>query len=264
MLQQNIANMEERIKNSDDEYDRERAAMAKIRLLQTAGMENQAEAAISEYIDFAGVRQLRLQKLMDEKKYEEAIELIQGGIKVAQQQSHAGTLADWKDHLLNIYLLLNDTDKIISVAEDLFKNGRSSRKYYPVLKKYIAQNEWAAALHRLLNALNSYDGLKAEILIEHQMWDKLFDLCQKEGVESIEEYEKYLKPHYANEIFSAYHKYVEKQALITDPNSYGNVARVLVKMKKYEGGKELVENLVQKYRAAYKRRKNMIAALKDI
>lgn len=264
MLQQNIANMEERINNSADEYDRQRAAMAKIRLLQNAGMQNEAEAAISQYIYFADVRKLRIEKLMDEKKYEEAIQLIHGGIHVAQQQNLWGTFADWKDDLLNIYLLQNDTGKIISVAEDLFINGRSRRKYYVVLQQYIAQTEWPAALHRLLNNLGNKDNtFKAEILIEHQMWDKLFELCNK-NAESIEAYEKYLKPHYAKDIFAAYHKYVEKQALITDPRSYDNVARVLAKMKKYEGGKELVQTLLQKYRNEYKRRKNMIAALKDM
>ncbi len=264
MLEQNLANMEERIKNSEDDYDRQRAAMAKIRLLQNTGMENEAEAAISQYIDFADVRKLRLQKLMDEKKYEEAIDLIHGGIKVAQQQSKAGTLSDWKDDLLNIYLLQNDTGKIISAASDLFVNGRNRRKYYDVLKQHITQNDWPAALLHLLDELGNKDNaFKAEILIEHQMWDKLFDLC-KGNAESIEQYEKYLKPHYAKDILTAYHNYVEKQALITDQRSYENVARVLAKMKKYEGGRELVQSLVQKFRTGYKRRKNMIAALKDI
>lgn len=265
MLEQNLANMEERIKNSEDDYDRQRAAIAKVRLLQNAGMEMDAEAAISQYIDFAHVRKLRLQKLMDEKKYDEAIYLIYDGIKIAQQQSKAGTLTDWKDDLLKIYLLQNDTSKIISVAEDLFKHGRNSRQYYPVLKKYITQDEWPAALRRLLDGLGNKDNsFKAEILIEHQMWGELFELSKKTNSESIEEYEKYLKPHYAKEIFTEYHKYVEKEALITDPRSYANVARVLVKMKKYEGGKEVVQNLLQKYRTVYKKRRNMIAALKDI
>ncbi|MEJ7683840.1 MAG: hypothetical protein WKG06_39465 [Segetibacter sp.] len=264
MLQQNIANMEERIKNSGNEYDRQRAAIAKIRLLQNAGMENEAEAAISQYIHFSNVRKLRLEKLLDEKNYQEAINVIHGGIEVARQQNHFGTLTDWKDELLNIYLQQNDTGKIISTAADLFINGRNRRKYYDVLKQNITQSDWPAALLRLLNELGNKDNaFKAEILIEHQMWDKLFDLC-KGNAESIEQYEKYLKPHYAKDILAAYHNYVEKQALITDQRSYENVARVLAKMKKYEGGKELVQSLVQKYRAVYKRRKNMIAALKDI
>ncbi|MEO6000234.1 MAG: hypothetical protein ABIN89_25580 [Chitinophagaceae bacterium] len=264
MLQQNIANMEERIKNSERDYDRQHAVIAKISLLQHAGRKDEAEDAISQYIHFADVRKLRLQKLVDEKNYKEAIIIIEGGLKVAQQQNHAGTLADWKDELLNIYLLQNDTGKIIAVAEDLFVNGRDSRKYYPILKQHITPDEWPSVLPRLLKGLADYDVLKAEILIDHSMWKELFDLCKKINTESIEAYEKHLKPHFAKEIFDEYHKYVEKQALITDHVAYRNVARVLVKMKKYEGGVELVQRLVQKYRMTYKRRKNMLVALEDI
>ncbi|MEJ7829015.1 MAG: hypothetical protein WKF91_12480 [Segetibacter sp.] len=264
MLQQNIANMEERIKNSERDYDRQHAVIAKISLLQDAGRKDEAEAAISQYIHFADVRKLRLQKLMDEKKYKEAINTIQDGIKVAQQQNLAGTLADWKDELLNVYLLQNDTGKIISVAEDLFVNGRGSRKYYPILKRHISPNEWPIVLPRLLKGLKDYDELKGEILIEHGMWKELFDLCKRRNTESIEAYEKHLKPYFAKKIFDEFHKYVEKQALVTDQVAYGNVARVLVKMKKYEGGEELVQRLAQKYRTTYKRRKNMLAALKGI
>lgn len=72
------------------------------------------------------------------------------------------------------------------------------------------------------------------------MWHRLFALCQNSGAERFEEYEKYLKPFYATEIFNAHRRYVEKQSLITDKQAYRNVARVLKKMKGYEGGKKIV------------------------
>ena len=96
------------------------------------------------------------------------------------------------------------------------------------------------------------------------MWDRLFALCKKTNVESIEKYEKYLKPYYAKEIFDAYLSYVEKQALITDKHAYSNVARVLKKMKAYEGGNETVNKLLLQYRELYKRRKNMMEELKGV
>jgi uncharacterized Zn finger protein len=80
----------------------------------------------------------------------------------------------------------------------------------------------------------------------------------------LEEYEKYLKPLYAREIFDAWYKYVEKQALITDRNAYENVARVLKKMKGYEEGEEVVSKLLLKYKELYKRRKNMMGVLKGV
>jgi hypothetical protein len=93
------------------------------------------------------------------------------------------------------------------------------------------------------------------------MWDRLFALCSKAGTGHLEHYEKYLKPVYAKELFAAFHKYVQQQAAITDKSAYINVARVLKKMKDYDGGKEVVAALVKKYREVYKRRRNMMKEL---
>jgi len=269
MLQQNIKNIDERILRATDDYDRQRAAMDKIRLLQNAGLIHEAETVISEYLAFSDVRKLRVEKLVYEKQYEQAIDLINDGIKIAGSNNHPGTAADWKDKLLDIYLLQKNTDKIISTAEDLFINGRDSRKYYPVLKKHITLAEWPGALQRLLAGMkdsewSGVNDFKAEILIEHKMWNQLFALCKKANVESIEKYEKYLEPHYAKEIFDAYFNYAEKQALITDKQAYSNVARLLKKMKRYEGGNKVVDQLLLTYRELYKRRKNMMEELKGL
>jgi hypothetical protein len=269
MLQQSIKNIDERIDRAVSDYEKEKAAMQKIRLLQNAGLEHEAETAISQYLEFSDVRKLRVEELLYKKQYEEAIDLIKDGIKIAESKKLYGTLNDWKDKLLDIYVLQKDKAKIISTAEDLFINGRDSRKYYQTLKKYIPQAEWPHALQRLLAGMS--DGgwgganeFKAEILIEHQMWDSLFALCKKANAESIEKYEKYLKPYYAKEIFDVYFNYAEKQALITDKQAYTNVARILKKMKGYEGGEEIVNKLLLKYRELYKRRKNMMEELKGV
>ncbi len=269
MLQQSIKNIDERIERAADDYEKGRAAMQKIRLLQNAGLDHEAEAAITQYLDFSEVRKFRVEKNLNEKQYEEAIDLIKDGLKIAESNQRYGTLVDWKDKLLSIYLLQKNTAKIISTAEDLFINGRDSPKYYQILKKYITGAEWPDALQRLLAGMNNggWNGaneFKAGILIEHQMWDRLFALCKKANVESIEKYEKYLKPYYAKEIFDAYFNYAEKQALITDKQAYSNVARVLKKMKGYEGRKDTVNKLLLQYRELYKRRKNMMEELKRV
>ena len=266
MLQKNLANIEERINNAGSDYKKEDAAMDKIRLLQKEGMDEEAESAISEYIRFKDVRKLRMEKLIKEKRYADAIELIQAGIKIAIQEKHPGTVTNWKEELLTIYKLQKDADKILSASEDLFyDDGSGSRKYYYELKKYTPGEDWPATLERLLSRMdNGYFGfneLKADMLIEHKMWERLFELCKKSGAERLEEYEKYLKPLYAWEIFDAYLKYVEKQALITDQGAYDNVGRVLKKMKEFEGGQMVVSKLLLKYREIYKRRKNMMKAL---
>lgn len=269
MLQKNLANMEERISNAGSDYDKEDAAMSKIHLLQKAGMEEEAESAITGYIRFKDVRKLRMERLIKEKRYADAIELIQAGIKIAIQEKHPGTVRSWKEELLTIYKLQNNPDKILSASEELFYDEPSgSRKYYEELKKYTPEKDWPATLERLLSKMDSgffgFNELKADMLVEHKMWERLLTLCEKSGAEKLEKYEKYLKPLYAKEIFKAYQKYVEEQALITDQNAYDNVGRVLKKMKGFEGGEVVVAQLVQKYRGLYKKRRNMMKVLEGV
>lgn len=210
-----------------------------------------------------------MEKLNNKNQYAEAIELIKEGIKIAIEEKQPGTANSWKAELLSIYKLLDNPDEILAMAEELFYDDTSgSRKYYEELKKYTPESEWPATLERLLSKMdNGYFGfntLKADMFIEHKMWDRLLALCQKAGAVKLEEYEKYLKPLYAREIFDAWYQYVEKQAFITDQQAYNNVARVLKKMKGYEGGEEVVSKLLLKYRELYKRRKNMMEVLKGV
>jgi hypothetical protein len=194
--------------------------------------------------------------------------LIAEGIQVALNEQHPGTVTNWKEDLLNIYELQKDPAKILATAEELFYDSHNHRKYYDQLKKYTPESEWPVTLERLLSKMNSgffgFNSLKAEILIEHKMWERLFAICQKAGAEKLEEYEKYLTPYYAKEIFDSFYKYVETQALITDQNAYMNVARVLKKMKQYEGGEKIAMQLLHQYRELYKRRKNMMKALDGV
>jgi hypothetical protein len=269
MLQKNLANIEERINNARSDYNKEDAAMSKIHLLQKAGMEEEAESAITGYIRFKDVRKLRMERLIKEKRYADAIELIQAGIKIAIQEKHPGTVSSWKEELLSVYKLQHNLDKILSASEELFYDERSgSRKHYEELKKYTPEKDWPATLERLLSKMDrglfGFNELKADMLIEHKMWERLFTLCEKSGAEKLEKYEKYLKPLYAKEIFKAYQKYVEEQALITDQNAYDNVGRVLKKMKGFDGGGMIVMMLVGKYMQVYKKRKNMMKVLGEV
>lgn len=52
-----------------------------------------------------------------------------------------------------------------------------------------------------------------------------------------------------------YHDYVEEEALITHSSAYDCVARMLKRMRTFEGGDAMVNQLLREYRDTYKRRK---------
>ena len=80
----------------------------------------------------------------------------------------------------------------------------------------------------------------------------------------IEKHEKLLRPKFNEEIFKIYLAYVERQATITDKDAYKRVADTLIRMKTFPGGREIVKQLVSKYRHQYKRRPYMMKELNRV
>ena len=76
-----------------------------------------------------------------------------------------------------------------------------------------------------------------------------------------EKHEKLLRPKFNEEIFKIYLAYVERQATITDKDAYKRVADTLIRMKTFPGGREIVKQLMSKYRHQYKRRPYMMKEL---
>ena len=122
-----------------------------------------------------------------------------------------------------------------------------------MLKRITPKADWKNMLQWILKSLGdgSYYGannLKADILIEHKMWDDLWSLCQKGSISDIEKHEKLLRPKFDDEIFEIYVAQAERQAQVTDKDAYKRVADTLIRMKTFAGGKEIVKQLVSKYR----------------
>jgi len=151
----------------------------KIDLLNQLGRHDEAERTIDQYIDTPQIRQLRVDRLLAEQHYEEALRVIDGGIAVAIERQHNGTAADWKVRKLAIYESLGDTEQQIKVCRELFVR-RSDIERYRKLRSLIPAKHWPQFLAQLLTdaglVINGYSDYRlAEILIEEGDHDKLFD-----------------------------------------------------------------------------------------
>jgi hypothetical protein len=172
--------------------------------------------------------------------------------------------------MYDIYLTRGDIANLLPLTEYLFfyAGGHFGKEeFYKVLRQYTAADNWTDTVERLLKPAEQgryFDHFAARIMHGHQMWTRLFTHCKKGGINEIVKYENDLKPHFEKAILEYYREYVEKQALITDQNAYLEVARILKRMKTLAGGKELVNQLLEKYRTTYKRRKNMMIALNGV
>ena len=258
----------QQIKTSSD-YSQEDLLEKKIHILYEFNKTEEADKTIIEFIHLPQVRKIRLQQMLEKKEYLLAINLINNGIEDAEKKNHWGTVISWKEELLTVYQLLGDKGKELELTKELFTISNDSRKYYKMLKSITNKADWNSMLEWILKSMDngSYYGIndiKAEILIEHKMWDELWSLCQKGTISDIERHEKYLRPKQDEGIFEIYRVYVEKQAEITDKGAYQRVADTLIRMKAFAGGKEIVKQLVIKYRQEYKRRPYMMKELERV
>ena len=104
---------------------------------------------------------------------------------------------------------VDNKEKELELVKELFIKSNDSRKYYKMLKRITPKADWQNMLKWILKSLGdgSYYGannLKADILIEHKMWDDLWSLCQKGSISDIEKHEKLLRPKFDDEIFEIY------------------------------------------------------------
>ncbi|MDL2262077.1 SWIM zinc finger family protein [Bacteroidales bacterium OttesenSCG-928-I21] len=261
--------LDEALKLEPDSFRTDSLVKSKVEILKESGKEDEAREMITKYLYIPRIRKVRIEELIKAKSYAEAISLIDEGIKIAQSKQHPGTVSDWKNEKLNIYIKLNDTDKIISMSEDLFENGRESMKYYYILKKTIPVEKWTDYLHNTLLKNQKENGIFCilpNIYIEEKYWDKLMEWVEKNcsltSFNSINEYEKHLKPHYPERILEFYRSNIVKYAEQNmGRKHYEIIAQVLKIMQTYPNGKNLVDSLISDFRQKYSKRKAMMEEL---
>jgi hypothetical protein len=262
-----LADFDRRIEEVNS-YRKNTIILRKIRFMQSRNLDT--HAFIEKHLEVNAVRRIQFGQMMESCLYNEALALARKGLEIACAQNYPGIAFDWEKSILEIYLKQGHVKNILLQAEKLlFEDHYSNDKYYQIVKKYTDPNDWADTLERILASFENssrFNSFAADIMVEHQMWERLFTHCKKgnTAATAIKEYEPYLKPHFEKEILDIYREYVEKQALIADSSAYDCVARMLTRMRTFDGGNTLVDQLLQEYRNTYKRRRNMMAALKDV
>ncbi|MDR1525362.1 MAG: SWIM zinc finger family protein [Tannerella sp.] len=271
-VEDGIRIVDEALKNEPDSFRTYSLVRSKIELLESAGKKEEVRNVISQYLYLPEIRKIKLKELISEKQYWKALALIDEGISLAEKKGHPGTVSDWKDEKLLVYKLMDNKEKVIELAEDLFVNGRESLKYYHVLKTVIPSEKWAGYLDDVLlkSGKQKTWGVGGHVLtqiyITEEYWDRLMDYVEKnvrlEKNGSLEEYESYLKPRYPERMLAFYRSQILNYAAKNmGRDHYKYVAGVLKVMKKYPGGTETVNSLLTHFKSVYSNRRAMMEEL---
>jgi hypothetical protein len=256
----------------------------KIDFLQATGDESAVRSLIQESLDIKQVRQGEINKAIARQDFEGAKALITGGIKLAQEKKHPGTVSDWEKELLRIAVLENDIPVVRNYSKHFAFDRDFSVQYYKQWKNTFGVDEWPKVLEKLIIdttqrvtkdygkhnwlSLNSlFLNSLAPIFIEEGLIDRLWDLVKNENdLDKIMAYQNHLISGYSAELLKLYLPALERKG--DNASSRSDYAYLAKNMKKIiediPAGKEKVIAVARRLKEKYPRRPAMIDELNSI
>ncbi len=266
MTAEALSYADEQIRHAGSDYELTRALTRKYDLLREAGRQEEANDLAQAHIRLPEFRESIVAQRMDQKEYGAAIVLVQEGIAIAEAQRHPGTANRWRDLLLELYEAAGDDNACIALAEKMFCAGRNIMPYYRLLKRKTPPDGWKDYLGNLIATLNAnniwghYD--IAQIQIEEQDWQSLWDAMRNERLDQLDQYEKYLGPHFPEQLRDKYARDIETYAAEhTGRDHYRKINRWIRKLHTYPGGDIVAGRLLADFRVRYKARRAMMEEL---
>lgn len=105
----------------------------------------------------------------------------------------------------------------------------------------------------------------AQLLCEEKLYDRLWELLKNTDLHTILGYEDVLLPKYSAEILRKYSEYLNHAAVqASGRKAYQEWVRLLKRMRKIEGGKELSKQIAADWRIRYKNRSAMMDEMKAL
>jgi len=260
------------VKPAGDGWDREYDLARKIKLDLIRKTEDQEKvnAYLKQNIDIGNFRKELIEAAISKKDYQKAISIAEDGIAY-DDKNKPGLADDWRNYLLKVYTILNDTENIIILARYLFIHSRRDPgSFFTLLKKHINKDEWPEYVDQLVQTITKRDRFVdyssiAQIYIWEESWDRLFEVVKKNlSLTWLDKYSEYLARDYANEISDMYAKaildYMEKNM---GRNHYQTACRYLRKMIKM-GARDKANNAIQQIKTLYPKRKALMEELQMV
>ena len=231
------------------------------------GRKDDAMKAIEQYLYMPQVRKREIEKAVERKDFQNAITLIKGGQKIADEKNQS--IVEWKELELDIYRRTLNWQMQAKLCRELFVLKRGTMDYYHELKKLIAPKEWNAFLTKMLSETDmlvwSSSSIEADIYAEDQNWEKLFALLmgtKHHSLDMFDSYAHHLKATHSDELLTEYvnmlKNYAERNM---GAKHYSRIRHSMEAMLKLENGKTVAHQLAEHFRDVYRRRPSFMAEI---
>ena len=220
----------------------------------------EVETFCREHWDDFKMREWLARQFIQREEWQKAIviyqDLIESGL------GYPGSLTGYREELLRLYRKTGNTEKALETLWDLVCKSES-HKYYNELKSQYTEQEWIREREKVFPCFIHYG--QAQLLCEEKLYDRLWELLKDKDLYSVLDYEDVLLPKYSAEILRKYSDYLNHAAVqASGRKAYQEWARLLKRMRKIEGGKELSRQIEEDWRIRYKNRRAMMDELKGL
>lgn len=262
--------IDRQIRNMDGSYRQSRYIIAKIDILRDMGKMEEAQKTADEFMHIDEVCRHEVEWLQSLNRLDDALRLVNNAISYAQKESFSGKVCGWMEVRMHIHECMGDTASVISDCHQIFIRRNGSMEYYHKLKELVPGPDWKRFLEDMLDQIKPFafggSDVKADIYAEEKEYGRLFGLIETcsmtTRLDMLMNYALGLPSSYApallKQCVTALELYVANNL---GRNHYSYMARILRMMQKLDGGKEVVRQLVEKFREQYKRRRAMMEEL---
>jgi len=255
-------------------YEAEKILNRKIQFYHTVGQPEEADEIIENNLQIESFCRKAVEKRIANEQYEDAKSLIYQYLG----KQFFGHNRCWDEYLLDIAQKEKDIPMIRKTAFE-FIRSHFDEKYYTVYRSTFTPQEWVNELENLIqhyeknnkmfwgrfNSRLNFSTPVADVLVAENAAERLLTYLEKyPDVEIVEKYYTAVAGQFPERTLSLCRKVLDDFAEKNlGRDKYEHIKSVLKKMVKIKGGKEVVFEMVTRYRAVYKNRRAMLEVLGD-
>ncbi len=244
------------------EYEMGRLLTLRFELMKKLSRpKKELDAFLEQYTDYSDIRKLRIQRLLDDGKMDDAILLLEEG-KSAEYDKR-GLVVEYSKWLMDLYEQMGQQDKLLAELEyHVFTLSSGGMEMLNRLKSVCTSEQWIEYRERYLSKQN-YHGL--ELMESEGLWERLMKaVTASRSFSILDQYEKSLKKRYPDEIREAYARILaEQSATVSNRKQYQELVHYLKKLRGYPSGTKQAAELAKDWRTQYSRRRAMMEELQN-
>lgn len=157
----------------------------------------------------------------------------------------------------------NKNEEIRGKLKEIYKITENKVGYQNILWDELKDD--GTATIDVYNELKSCSSILHKFYYIEKLYDRLMSYIEQDrvGIYTVDLYERTLKKLYPERLLKKYANIINDEIkIVSDRKKYKQIIKVLVKMKGYVGGDEVVDKIASEWRNKYKRRKALIDEMK--